>query len=142
MDDRTRLQRYFLHLLGRREYGRAELRRKAEEKDYATELIEAVLAQLAADNYQSDTRFLESFIRHQSQRGQGPLKIRQLLRQKGLEEASINTALAELDWQEIAEQLYQRKYNGQPIQSPQERAKRQRFLLQRGFNFSHFHNLL
>lgn len=142
MEDRIRLQRYFFYLLGRREYGREELRRKALEKDYAPPLIEEVLGQLAADNYQSDDRFLESFVRHQSQRGQGPLKIRQLLRQKGVDEASIGEALAAADWQELARQLYQRKYNGQPIQSPQERAKRQRFLLQRGFNFSHFQNLL
>ncbi len=129
-----------INALARREHSQAELRAKAPpETDEHT--IVAVFARLSEKGWQSDQRFCEQFVRGKATRGDGPLKITQALRHKGVDDALIQEALATQDWGTVAQNVYEKKYTIPP-DSPKERAKRQRFLAQRGFRFDEINTVI
>jgi len=103
-----------------------------------------VIAELQAAGWQDERRFVESFIRSHCQRGQGPVKIRFELRQKGIDDSLIEDVLSDLDidWAEQARKLYSRKYGDQPIPDRNEYGRRYRFLAQRGFGTEQIRTLL
>ncbi|MCW8128323.1 regulatory protein RecX [Microbulbifer halophilus] len=129
-----------LELLARREHSRRELREKLAGK-FPDADFEALFERLRELNYQSDGRFAEVFARSRVQRGQGPLRIRRELQQRGVDDDLIENALeqAEADWFALAAEQLQRKFRT-PVsaalsreQQLKERARRQRYLAYRGF---------
>ncbi|MCC5902543.1 MAG: regulatory protein RecX [Halomonas sp.] len=129
-----------IQLLARREYSRAELARKLQQKPFEDDDITACLDALAEQALQSDSRFAESFVRSRIARGQGAIRIKGELRQRGIDQETLVAALAiveereGVDWFELARETLARRYIS-PGESPKERAKRERFLASRGFNF-------
>ena len=124
-------------MLAGREYLRSQLTTKLNKKFENSPLIPEVLDQLAAENLQSDHRFVEAFIRSRISRGQGCTRIRLDLKSRGADAALIDELLAEadIDWFELAKTTAQQKFgNNQPIDA-REKAKRIRFLQYRGFSF-------
>ncbi|HEY5719880.1 MAG TPA: regulatory protein RecX, partial [Gammaproteobacteria bacterium] len=101
-----------LDLLARREHSRAELRRKLGGAGSDPAELDAVLDQLAAAGLQSDARYAESYVRSYAERGDGPLKIRQGLRQRGVDGSLIDAALeaAEVDWGERLESARAKRF--------------------------------
>lgn len=115
------------------------------------DLIEQELAGLQSDNLQSDERFLESFINGRKAKGHGPYKIRQALHGKGIADSLLQRYLDDSDegWLTLAYKVYQKKYGksfstdfnaSNDIQREdfqaldfKEKARRMRFLQQRGF---------
>jgi SOS response regulatory protein OraA/RecX len=71
-------------LLARREHARTELGRKLSQRGFSESLVGEVLDALEAENLLSDRRFTESFVEQRMARGQGPLKIRHELRERGI----------------------------------------------------------
>lgn len=122
-----------IEALARRDRSRAELAAKATGID--AETTEAVLAFLVEKGWQSDARFGERFVSSKAARGDGPLKIQRAMQAHGLGDELIHDALAAIDWFDTAKKVYARKYSGQ-ADSPAERARRQRFMTQRGFTFA------
>ncbi len=124
-----------LRLLARREHSRRELERKLEARGAEGGVLGAVIEELAAEGLQSDGRYCEVHVRGRFERGYGPRRIRAELREHGLEAALIEQACAEYAtrWVERAAAVYERKYAGLPAADATERARRQRFLEQRGF---------
>ena len=53
---------YFYKLLSRREYSTYELTKKAQEKGFELSAINQAIEELQSQDYQSDTRFVESMI--------------------------------------------------------------------------------
>lgn len=121
-----------LQALARREYSRAELRAKGE--DLPAETVEAVLDALAEKGWQSDARFVEQYVRSKSNAGNGALKIRHALQHSGVAADLLHEALEAVDWFALAAAVYAKKYP-RPAKDASERAKRQRFMAQRGFSF-------
>lgn len=134
-EQRRTLKNRAIGLLARREHSVAELRRKLQGADGGDQL-EVVLEELAEANLQSDARFAEALVRSLIQRGQGPLRVRQALQQKGVGVSLVQQALAEaeVDWFELANNVHQRRFGSSPADQPKERARQIRFLLYRGFN--------
>lgn len=125
-----------IQLLSRREYSRKELERKLSEYADST-TIQKLLCSLENDGYLSDQRFCESFIRMRCGQGHGLIRINFDLRQKGISSELIAHCLEELafDWFELALEQYQRKYQRNLVcVDYKERAKRTRFMAQRGFS--------
>ena len=91
----SRLQK----LCSKAEYCRADVYRKAlkdleGDADTARQVVDA----LVADRYVSDARYAAAFAREKaSLQGWGPVKIRFQLRGKGISDADISAALAEVD---------------------------------------------
>tara|TARA_R110002072_G_scaffold12295_5_gene53591 strand:- start:2747 stop:3382 length:636 start_codon:yes stop_codon:yes gene_type:complete len=103
-------------------------------------LIQVEVSKLTDSGLQSDARLAESFIRARANRGQGPMKVKMELRQKGLDDILVEQAMDEsgVDWQSLAIDVSAKKFSrGFDPADPKQRAKRQRFLQQRGFSFEH-----
>ena len=133
-----------MDLLARREHSRRELKQKLKRRFGDETLIDEQLDTLAGENLQSDTRYAESFVRQRINRGHGPLRIRQEMRQKGISDAEIDLALAQEqpDWHTLAEETYYRKFGALAPEDIREKAKRSRFMQYRGFGLDHYQHLL
>lgn len=128
-----------IRLLARREYSRVELERRLVAKGHDDEATAECLDALAHEGLQSDARFAEVFLRSYIARGQGPLKIRAKLGERGIESDLIRSAFEEaaaneLDWFTLACESLAKRFDG-PGNTPRERARRERFLAGRGFDF-------
>ncbi|MGH8670515.1 MAG: recombination regulator RecX [Burkholderiales bacterium] len=123
-----------LRCLARREYSRAELRQKLlaeNSSDHAT--LDVLLDELEARGWLSDSRFVDQTVRTRQNRF-GSLRIAHELRDKGVVQALIDAAIANLRAGELrsARAVWQRKFNSLPANAG-ERAKQMRFLQSRGF---------
>lgn len=129
-----------IQLLARREYSRVELARKLQQKTFTPEEIDACLDLMVEQGLQSDGRFAESFVRSRIARGQGRIRIKGELRQRGVDQEITAAAFAaveereSVDWFELARETLARRFSC-PGETPKERAKRERFLATRGFDF-------
>ena len=74
-----------IDLLSRREHSQLELRKKLVAKGFADDEVDELLLRLHEENLQSDERYAESYVRQRVDKGYGPIRIRQELRQKGCE---------------------------------------------------------
>ena len=108
------------------------------------DLIEDVIETLAVEGLQSDERFTESFVHQRIGKGQGPLKIRQELHQRGIDEHLIDQFLERqaVDWQAQAEKVRARKFGDQCPGDFQNKARQSRFLLSRGFSSEQVNRVL
>jgi regulatory protein len=107
-----------------------------------TGLIETEVNKLRLEGLQSDARLAEAYIRSRSNRGHGPLKISSELRNKAVSERIVSAALSEsgIDWGLLIEKVTIRKYGECSLNGPLDmafKAKRNRFLIQRGFSYEH-----
>ena len=126
-----------MDLLARREHSRRELFDKLKIRGFEGDEVEAYLDRLAERGLQSDERFIQSFIMQRSRSGYGPLRVRQELRQKGIEDSTISLHFEsmDIDWQQVAVNVWRKKYNKAPGADLKLRAKQTRFLQYRGFDY-------
>ena len=123
----------------RREYCRSEMRQKAlKALDGDAAAAEEVLESLVADGYVDDARYAGAFAREKaSLNGWGPVKIRFMLRAKGIEAAAIDEALSSIDTEAATEKLD--KLLAAKAKSlegdPQARLKLIKYALSRGYNY-------
>jgi regulatory protein len=129
------LKQKALRLLGKREYSQSELRQKLAPYAQSMEGLDAVLADLAEHQYQSDERYTEAYIRNQSKR-YGSQRISRGLQEKGI---TLEAPLV-LNDATLAMQLWEKRF-GQPPESPQEKQKQIRYLAYKGFSFETIHAL-
>ena len=138
------IRRAALNLLARREHSRQELRHKLQQR-FAVEitLIENEIALLSEQGLQSDARLAEVFLRSRAGRGQGPLKIRAELKNKGVDNTTIEKVFTDFDMDWIAgiKTVVQKQFGNTPPANAKERARRIRFLQQRGFSFDQINSL-
>jgi len=129
-----------MDLLARREHSRLELQTKLGKRfDVDPHDIIAQVERLEAEGLQSDRRLAEAYIRARSNRGHGPVKIRVELRVKGVDDELSAAAFdgCGIDWSALAAEVAVRRFGEDPIIDLKEKARRGRFLLQRGFSFDH-----
>jgi len=139
------VRRAAMDLLARREHSRQELQRKlARRFAVDAEVIFSVINQLTQEGLQSDQRLAEAFLRYRSNRGQGPLKIKAEMREKCIESDLIEQIFdeANIDWFDLALRVLEKRYGDGSAVDASERAKRTRFLQQRGFSFDHIQTVM
>lgn len=119
--------------LARREHSQLELRQKLCGKGFPMDVVSQVIAELSARGLQSDSRYAEIYSRSRQSRGYGPLRIRQELRQRGID-AGLLVDLDPADADDTLENTHERKFGTRPPESIEERAQRERYLLRRGFS--------
>lgn len=131
------VRRAAMDLLARREHGFTELARKLSGR-FPRKLVIDVLTRLREERWQSDDRFVESFVYSRQQRGYGPVRIKSELFQKGVDNELIGQYLLEQDdhWNELAKAVKERKFGAFSPRDNKERARQIRFLAQRGFSMS------
>lgn len=126
-----------MNMLTYREYSRLELTEKLDLKFDHSPLIEQAVNQLVKENLQSDQRFSEAFVRSRVARGQGEIRIRMELCERGIEKAMANQTInqCEVDWFALAKDVTKNKYGDELATDNREKAKRMRFLQYRGFTY-------
>ena len=132
-------------LLARREYSRADLRDKlaaGERNADALAEIDAVLDELAALGYLSDTRFAKALVQQKSG-GYSKRAIGASLKARGVSSEAVTDALAasEIDDQDAMVALWRRRF-GEPPANDREKARQVRFLQSRGFSLAAIFKLL
>jgi regulatory protein len=134
-----------LQYLARREYSRAELRGKLlphvqtdDGFEQANDLsglssLDALLDELAERGWQSDERAVSQLL-HAKRSRFGLQRITHELRQRGIAEDLIGSALLQLKESELeaAREVWRRKFGTAP-QDAKEKARQMRFLQSRGF---------
>ena len=125
-----------VRLLARREHSRAELARKLDERGAPPDLVVAVLESLAARRLQSDARYAEALVSSRAGRGQGPVRIRRELAERGVAGPLIDAALEDAgqDWFALARETRRRRFRGEAPADWSERVRQSRFLEYRGFS--------
>ncbi len=126
-----------IYSLAMREHSRLEIKNKLKKKDYIEGVdLEELLNELEESNYLNEERFVESFIRYRSGRGQGVIKISNELRQRGIKATLIQLAMqeAEIDWFKLAKEQREKKFGLKKPEDFKEKARQIRFLSGRGFD--------
>lgn len=131
-------------MLARREHSRSELERKLGARGFSSDLIAAALDQLESQGLLDDSRFTEVYVRQRVERGYGPLRIQQELRQRGIADDVAREQLAStgVDWQAQALALRRKRFGDAQPQDYNERARQARFLQQRGFSLNDLKDLI
>ena len=157
------VRRAAMDLLARREHSTKELKEKILKRFLKYQSIEPAdihstsiqpegidvlvmeqIERLRDEGLQSDARMAEAYIRARSNRGHGPQKIAMELRGKGVCEFLVAKTLAEsgIDWASKIRSVALKKYGDESpdmsldmTQYQKWKAKRNRFLLQRGFSY-------
>lgn len=120
--------------LARREYGIEELKRKLTQRGAEADVADQVVSDCAEQDLVSDERFTEMYTRMRIRRLFGPMKIRGELRQRGIPDHLVSSALQvdEETWYEAAAQWAGRRVHGELDFA--QKAKLHRKLMNRGFN--------
>ena len=129
-------ERAALDLLARREHSRRELERKLDARGFAEELIAPTLDALEESGELASARFTESFIRARAAKGQGPVRIRAELAERGIDREQAAELLHEagIDWAAIAVSVRDKRFGARRPTEFKERARQARFLEYRGFD--------
>ncbi|MDH2997582.1 recombination regulator RecX [Pasteurellaceae bacterium LFhippo2] len=137
---------YVVYLLSKRDYSELELRRKLKLKEYESDEIDKAIEQAQQHNWQSDERFCRAYARYRANQGYGPLRVKQELKQRGVKDWIISQEIAileeegDIDWFDIAEQLFEKK---RPYQwDIKAKQKMWRYMVSHGFYNDHFSHLL
>jgi regulatory protein len=122
-----------LRLLARREHSRFELAKKLGQAGFDDAEISAMLDEFEAKNWLSDLRFAQSWLADHRVRS-GRVKLAHELRQRGVPEMIIETALGDERDSELdrAREVWRKKFGTAPLDMA-ERARHMRFLQSRGF---------
>jgi len=125
-----------VRLLARREHSVFELKQKLAKKGYGCNDIEHAIAECQKQGYQSDDRYVEQFCRYRVGQGDGPLKIKHSLQQKGIAKNLIHHHLDLYDWYGHALGVYRKRFTGLSSQEEdyKTRQKQIRFMQGRGFD--------
>jgi regulatory protein len=134
-DERT-VRTAALALLAARDFSRHELTGRLLRKGYGAQVVGTAVAALAQEGSLREERYVEQYIVHHAGRGQGPVRIRIELREKGVAAEAIDEALeaADADWVQSAREARRRKFGLSPPGDYRERARQARFLQYRGFS--------
>lgn len=124
-----------LEYLGKREYSYHELGQKLKTYAEETDDIPALLEDFKTRGWLSDKRFTDQLV-HARQVKFGSAKVANELRQKGVADDLITSAIADVKLNELsnATEVWRKKFKA-PASSRDEWAKQARFLQSRGFGF-------
>ena len=132
---RLSLRARALSFLARREHSRAELVRKLQSHTEDPEELKRLLDDFEQRGWLSEKRFVEQTVNRLAAKF-GIQRIAHTLREKGVSEAAIAAALANVKSNELAaaRSVLRRKFSAPPA-TKEERARQSRFLQGRGFDY-------
>jgi regulatory protein len=134
MSTKTSLRERALRLLSLREHSSGELFRKLSPHAETPEALAELLDDLSERHLLSDARYAQARVGARAAR-YGNLVLAHELRTRGVGGEIIDEALAESGDETLrARRVLCRKFGNSPASCPEERAKRARFLLRRGFS--------
>jgi len=129
-----------MRFLARREHGIEELKRKLVSKGFSYNLINEVLSEFVESNYLNEARYVEMMIRYHYGRGQGPLKIKNIFREKQVDESLVMEGFNcfDGDWLASAIKVRSKRFGDLSDRGGSEnyldKNRQMRFLANRGFD--------
>ncbi len=132
--DRQLARDQAMRWLARREYASAELGSRLSARGFSRDIVSAVVTSLQAERLLNDERFADLQRDSLVQRGYGPVRIRQVLREKGVDSATTEALLTsdQIDWREVAHAVRRKKFARMP-DDRKSWLQQARFLEYRGF---------
>ncbi len=121
-EEYTRAMKYALNLLGKREYSSKLIQDKLKNRKFSDKVIAATINELTERRYLCDTRFTEVFIRDAIYKKRGLNRIKQELKQKGIDNDTMLEVIDELevDWLEVAVSCLKAKFSNALMNVAQE----------------------
>jgi regulatory protein len=125
--------------LARREYGQRELELKLIAAGFEAVTATDAVHKLTTEGLQDDRRFIESFVQSRISQGKGPVRIRQELDERGVNDGTLVEVLEEVaeDWYALARQIREKKFGPGLPRDFTDKARQMRFLQYRGFESGH-----
>lgn len=141
------LRDYFIRLLSRRDHSRKELETKARKKGYPDHAMSGILDELEEKKYLNNRSFAIKYARDKFEFNRwGTHKIRMELKKKGINEADIQNALAEIPRDDamtaIRELITKNSRKFKRAEPDKRRKKIFDFLVRKGFDSEHIFSLL
>jgi len=136
---RSRALETAFRMLGRRDHTRRELTLKLHRKGFGRQVVDSAILRCRELGYLDDEKTARIMADRPAGKGYGPLRIRQALKQKGLDEALVEKAMAagntEKDQVHAARKVLQKKASRLNRESDpwKRRQIAYRFLSGRGF---------
>lgn len=137
MTDDTQARHALVRYLSRREHSEYELKNKLMAKGFSSESIDLALAFAKKHDLQSDWRFACAKVKDLAARGYGEQRAKSELQSHHIDNELALSAMYEqdLDWFQIAREIYIKKYTMPNIQEPTVKNKVMRKMVQRGFTY-------
>jgi regulatory protein len=132
-----------LTLLTRRDHSLWELRHKLTQRGFMSPMVETVLEQLVVEGLINEARYAEIYASSRADKGYGPLRIQQELRERRIDEEIISSTLSKLDdfWMSNLANLHRKRWSSTKLESAGDEVRRIRFLRQRGFTLEQIKQL-
>ena len=129
------VEQHGIRLLADREHSRLELRRKLLARDYDPLDVEDALHSLENQGLLSDERFTEQYVNVLKRKGFGPLRIRSLLRERGINDTMIHEWVdnREDEWRHQMTETARNKLGLDTGKDFNEKSKIARYLEYRGY---------
>ena len=135
LDEPKAIRLKIMDFLSRREHSSREILNKMSNRVESKEMLLESIKELIEDGLLSDERFAESYFQSRKNRGYGPLRIRNELKQKGVGDQIFFTLSNEVNWHKYALEALRKKINGDLPTETKDVLKLKRFLNYRGFDF-------
>ena len=135
----TKIRSKSLFFLAKREHSSWEIKNKLAQAGFNKEQIQQEIEDLKTQNYLSDERFCEMFIRSRKNMGYGPIKIAYELKKHQFSEQITQQYLNEKSetWFDLALKVRMKKFGDSSVDDFKEKARQMRFLQSRGFSNNH-----
>jgi regulatory protein len=136
-DERQKAYDRAIFYLGFRARSQLEMERYLREKGYSPQVIAETIQRLAEENYLDDTAFARTWVEERGRlKPKSGKALRYELRQKGIDAATIEEALNELDEEALAWQAIEKKFRQwQQLDELDFKKKAFDFLSRRGFGY-------
>ena len=135
LDEPKTIRIKIMDFLSRREHSSKEIFQKLSSRVESKELLEEEIEKLKIDGLLSDERFAESYFQSRKNRGYGPLRIRNELKQRGVGDQIFSQLSDEIEWSEFALEALKKKVRGDMPTETKDILKLKKFLNYRGFEF-------
>lgn len=135
LDQRNEIEQAAIRILSQFEHTVRQLKSKLLKRGFAADDVDEVLKDLQQQNLVSDQRFAEEYATSRLNKGFGPVRIAQEMREKGVSEVLVDNTLDAFyeQWPEVMDKALHKKFAGSTVLNFAERARRARFLEYRGF---------
>ena len=125
-----------LDIISRREHSKKELKDKLQKKFDASNVIDEVIEKLISNNLVNDERYAEMYTTIRKRKGFGPKRIEYELSARGINNSISSNAIYEAgDWNEAAQNAFNKKFKHGVADQFKDKAKQKTFLQNRGFSF-------
>ena len=135
LDEPKAIRLKIMDFLSRREHSSREILNKMSNRVESKEMLLDSIKELVDDGLLSDERFAESYFQSRKNKGYGPLRIRNELKQRGIGDQLFFTLSNEVNWSKYALEALRKKINGDLPTEIKGVLKLKRFLNYRGFDF-------